>query len=434
MSSDIAISVKNLTKTYRLFNHPGDRIKQALTFGCVKFHKEFTALKDVSFDIKKGETVGIIGRNGSGKSTLLQLICGILKPTSGSVTVNGRISALLELGSGFNPEFTGRENIYFQGAIMGFSQQEMDTRIEDIIAFADIGEFVDQPVRAYSSGMFLRMAFAVAVNVDPEILVIDEALAVGDPGFRSRCFHRIGELRNIGCTILFVSHAMEQIINLCGRVLLLEKGELRMYGEPDAVVHQFQSTLDLQFESPHGRKQLLGIRPVETNMAETEAYDPALVSKPVTYSPNGAVVTSVELLSLSGVPVNLLHAGRKYQCLFKVKFEKDATNVRFVTLIKNQMGWELGGAISAPSPEDGVSFINKDALVEVIFQFDCLLNHGLYHLSVAAFGSIGGVEYALHGITDALIFRVGVSSGHPAVGAINLNSTISVQVTAPEND
>lgn len=198
MSSDIAISVRNLSKTYRIFGHPGDRIKQALTLGRVPFHREFTALKDVSFEIKKGETVGIIGRNGSGKSTLLQLLCGILKPSSGSVTVNGRVSALLELGAGFNPEFTGRENVYFQGAVMGFSKPEIDSIFDDIAAFADIGEFIDQTVRIYSSGMFVRLAFSVAIHSTPDILVIDEALSVGDEGFQRKCFERICQFREGG--------------------------------------------------------------------------------------------------------------------------------------------------------------------------------------------------------------------------------------------
>ena len=194
-NDDIAISVKNLTKTYRIFGHPGDRIKQALTLGRVRFHNEFTAVRDASFEVKKGEAVGIIGRNGSGKSTLLQLICGILKPTSGEVHVNGRISALLELGSGFNPEFTGRENIYFQGAVTGFSKQQVDERITDIIAFADIGEFIDQPVRTYSSGMYVRLAFAVIAHADAAILIVDEALAVGDAIFTQKCFRFLNEFR-----------------------------------------------------------------------------------------------------------------------------------------------------------------------------------------------------------------------------------------------
>lgn len=230
MHSDVAISVKKLSKTYRIFGHPGDRIKQALTFGQKQFHKEFTALKDVSFEIKKGETVGIIGRNGSGKSTLLQLICGILKPTSGTVEVNGRISALLELGAGFNPEFTGRENVYFQGALTGFSSEQMQLRFDDIAAFAGIGEFMDLPVRIYSSGMFVRLAFAVATSLEADVIVIDEAMAVGDVAFQTRCFDRIKQLKERGTTFLLVSHSTAQIIANVDRVLLLDQGEVVRVG------------------------------------------------------------------------------------------------------------------------------------------------------------------------------------------------------------
>ncbi|MGH8601294.1 MAG: ABC transporter ATP-binding protein [Gammaproteobacteria bacterium] len=239
MSSDIAISVRNLTKTYRIFGHPGDRIKQALTLGRVPFHREFTALKDVSFDIKKGETVGIIGRNGSGKSTLLQLLCGILKPSSGSVTVNGRVSALLELGAGFNPEFTGRENVYFQGALMGFTKRQMDERFDDIAAFADIGEFIDQPVRMYSSGMFVRLAFAVAIHMEPEILVVDEALGVGDFAFQRKCFQRINSIREGGGAVLLVTHAVEQVAHFCDRALLLSEGVLISGGATSTVLAHY---------------------------------------------------------------------------------------------------------------------------------------------------------------------------------------------------
>lgn len=241
---DIAISVRNLSKTYRLFAHSGDRIKQAATFGLRKFHKEFTALKDVSFDIKKGETVGIIGRNGSGKSTLLQLICGIIKPTSGTVQVNGRVSALLELGAGFNPEFTGRENVYFQGALMGISKTQMDERFDDIAAFADIGEFIDLPVRSYSSGMFVRLAFAAAVHVDPDILVIDEVLAVGDTHYQRRCFDKIYELQDRQTTIVIVSHNPYQIERLCDWAAVLHQGAL-------SPLHPAKETLALYQELTH---------------------------------------------------------------------------------------------------------------------------------------------------------------------------------------
>ena len=226
MRSDIAISVRNLTKTYRLFGHPGDRIKQFFSLGLKQYHREFTALREVSFDIKRGETVGIIGRNGSGKSTLLQLICGILKPTAGTVQVDGRVSALLELGAGFNPEFTGRENVLFQGALVGISKEDMTERFDIIADFADIGEFIDQPVGVYSSGMYVRLAFSVAVHVSPDIVVIDEALAVGDIEFQKKCFDRIHEIQEMGTTIIVVSHNPYQIERLCHRVGLLHEKRL----------------------------------------------------------------------------------------------------------------------------------------------------------------------------------------------------------------
>ena len=225
-SDEIVISARNLTKAYRLFGHPGDRVKQFLSLGLRRYHREFAALKDISFDIRKGEAVGIIGRNGSGKSTLLQLICGILKPTFGTIAVNGRVSALLELGAGFNPEFTGRENVYFQGAIMGLNEAEMGARFAAIAAFADIGEFIDQPVRTYSSGMFVRLAFAVASHVDPDILVVDEALAVGDAAFQQKCFDRIYDMQSRGMTMIVVSHNPYQIERLCNHVAVMDRGRL----------------------------------------------------------------------------------------------------------------------------------------------------------------------------------------------------------------
>lgn len=242
MSSDaIVISARNLTKAYRLFGHTGDRVKQFLSLGLRQYHREFTALRDVSFDIRRGETIGIIGRNGSGKSTLLQLICGILKPTAGTIGVQGRVSALLELGAGFNPEFTGRENVYFQGAIMGLDKTAMDARFDAIAAFAGIGDFIDQPVRTYSSGMFVRLAFAVASHIDPDILVIDEALAVGDAIFQQKCIDRIFSLQDHGATIVVVSHDPYQIERLCHRSAVMEHGRL-------SPLHPSRETLTLYHE------------------------------------------------------------------------------------------------------------------------------------------------------------------------------------------
>ena len=226
------ISVRNLSKTYRIYDHPLARLRQAFAFGPTRHYREFEALQNISFDVHRGETVGIIGRNGSGKSTLLQLICGIRKPTSGSVAVNGRVSALLELGAGFHPEFTGRENVYMQGAIMGYTRESMAERFDEITAFADIGEFIDQPVKTYSSGMFVRLAFATAVHVEPDILVVDEALAVGDMAFKQKSFDHLSRMiKHSSMTVILVSHELRQIQRFCTRVIFLDHGRCLMDGD-----------------------------------------------------------------------------------------------------------------------------------------------------------------------------------------------------------
>jgi lipopolysaccharide transport system ATP-binding protein len=238
-SPEIAISVRNLSKKYHLYASPKHRLKEALNPFRKKYHRDFWALRDVSFEVKRGETIGIIGKNGSGKSTLLQIICGILQPSEGEVNVNGKISALLELGAGFNPEFTGRDNVFLKGAIMGFSRDEMDTRFQAIADFADIGEFIDQPVKTYSSGMFVRLAFAAAINVDPEILIVDEALSVGDMFFQAKCMMRIKKMIDSGVTLFFVSHDVGAIKSLCEKALLLSKGLIIDYDKADKVVEEY---------------------------------------------------------------------------------------------------------------------------------------------------------------------------------------------------
>jgi len=259
MSSEIAIRVSGLSKCYQIYDNPRDRLKQFVVPKLCRaipalnklfpaphiptFYKEFWALKDVSFEIRKGETVGIIGRNGSGKSTLLQMICGTLFPTNGTVETRGRIAALLELGSGFNPEFTGRENVYLNGAVLGLSKEEIDARFDAIAAFADIGDFIEQPVKTYSSGMFVRLAFAIQANVDPEILIVDEALAVGDAYFVHRCMLRFNELQKSGTTILFVSHDANSVRNLCSRAIWLVDGAIRDEGNSSKVVDAYLAHL-----------------------------------------------------------------------------------------------------------------------------------------------------------------------------------------------
>ena len=234
-----AIRVKNLTKIYHLYDKPIDRLKEALNPFRKKYHKDFYALNDVSFEVKKSETVGIIGKNGAGKSTLLKIITGVLTPTSGSVEVSGKIASLLELGAGFNPEMTGLENIYLQGTIMGFTKEEIDKKIDDILSFADIGEFIYQPLKTYSSGMFARLAFATGINVEPDILIVDETLSVGDVRFQNKCFRKMNELKEKGLTILFVSHDIGTINNFCDKAIWLDDGKIRMLGKPKNIIEHY---------------------------------------------------------------------------------------------------------------------------------------------------------------------------------------------------
>ncbi|TAF49046.1 MAG: ABC transporter ATP-binding protein, partial [Oscillatoriales cyanobacterium] len=239
---DIAISVHNIAKSFRRYDRPSDRLKELLIPGRQQY-REFQALRGVSIDIPRGQTLGIVGRNGSGKSTLLQIIVGTLQPSSGQTRIQGRISALLELGSGFNPEFTGRQNVFFNGQILGLSRAQIEERFDEIAAFADIGDFLDQPAKTYSSGMFVRLAFAVATSVDPDILVVDEALAVGDEAFQRKCFSRIESLQSRGCTTLFVSHAASKVVELCDRALLLDHGEAIITHHPKFVIDQYHKLI-----------------------------------------------------------------------------------------------------------------------------------------------------------------------------------------------
>lgn len=239
MNNSVAIRAHNLSKCYQVYDRPQDRLWQSFLRGRHKLYREFWALRDASFELRRGETVGVIGRNGSGKSTLLQIVCGTLAPTSGTLEVNGRISALIELGSGFNPEFTGRENVYLNGAIHGLTAQQIDNRFNDIAAFADIGDFMDQPVKTFSSGMYARLAFAASLSVDPDILVIDEILAVGDAPFQAKCVKAFHRLRDNGCTILLVSHDTYMIRNFCQRALYLRRGEFMGFGDSSTMVDKY---------------------------------------------------------------------------------------------------------------------------------------------------------------------------------------------------
>lgn len=416
-SDDVAISVRNLTKTYRLFGHPGDRVKQFLSLGLKRYHNEFTALKDVSFDIKKGQTVGIIGRNGSGKSTLLQLICGILKPTSGTVKANGRVSALLELGAGFNPEFTGRENVYFHGALMGLTKTQMHERINGISAFADIGAFLDQPVRTYSSGMFVRLAFAVAVHVDPEILVVDEALAVGDSAFQVRCLARIDVIRKRGGTILLVTHALEQVAHHCNRAIVLDGARILEDADTPRALARYQSLL----RSPEPREaaadsstRSAGRECTADLFANHPAYNPAETR----WGDLQAVITDIQILQRGLENPDMLIPGLATEIRMRVEYHADIEQPIYGLAIKSHDGAILFAANSrdllAPlkAPRQLIGDVTRPRFV-----FTPIFRDGDYFVSVGVASQQGGNIVPHDRRYDSIILRIAT----PDPGTANID-------------
>jgi lipopolysaccharide transport system ATP-binding protein len=459
MSSEIAIKVENLSKCYEIYAQPHDRLKHSIYPRLQRlvgkqpkqYFREFWALKDVSFEVKKGETVGIIGRNGSGKSTLLQMICGTLNSTSGSIRTNGRIAALLELGSGFNPEFTGRENVYMNAAVLGLMNEETVARFDDIAAFADIGDFIEQPVKTYSSGMMVRLAFAVAINVNPQILIIDEALSVGDELFQRKCFARIEAIKNNGATILFVSHSGGAIVELCDNAVLLDAGEKLAMGAPKTIVGKYQKLIyapqdkrlaireeirasgtggwqsSATSHSPQAITRPLEIKQSAENDLE-ELFDPNLKPQStLEYESHGVYIDSPEILTLSGKKVNCLKRGESYRYSYKVKFDKGETNVRFGMMIKTISGLELGGAVSVPSVGQSIAYLAPGTVVGVEFRFTCNLNPGSYYLNAGVTGTHQEEETYLHRVLDFYMFKVMPVSGNTATALIDFNCVAELE-------
>ena len=437
--NNIAIRVNNLSKCYHIYDRPQDRLKQSIVpklrslvgRNPGRYFREFWALNDVSFEVARGETVGIIGRNGSGKSTLLQMICGTLEPTTGSVETNGRVAALLELGAGFNPEFTGRENVYMNATVLGLTQDEIHARFNEIAAFADIGDFIEQPVKHYSSGMYARLAFAVAINVDPSILIVDEALAVGDEPFQRKCFARIEEIKRNGGTILLVSHSSSAIVELCDRAVLLYDGERLYTGEPKKAIAWYQKLMNATHEQAMQIREViqqLHYRSSEDLLVEAqlngdsttvnaehskleamqkeeveESYDASLISKSmVAYESNGARIENFRIETLDGRVVNCLSSKNRYKFCYDVMFTKNCENVRFYTLMKTLTGMELGGGVYPAVAEEGKCFAKEEKLT-MVFEFRCGINPGTYFLN-CGIGGNGG--QSLHRIIDAMPFRV----------------------------
>jgi lipopolysaccharide transport system ATP-binding protein len=469
---EAAIRVDGIGKSYQIYDTPRDRLKQFIAPRLQRlagraprryFH-EFWALRDVSFEVRKGETVGIIGRNGSGKSTLLQIICGTLAPTTGEVRASGRIAALLELGSGFNPEFTGRENVYLNAAILGLDEREIEARFDDIAAFAEIGPFIEQPVKTYSSGMVVRLAFAVAINVDPEILVVDEALSVGDERFQRKCFARIEAIKRRGATILFVSHSGSTVVELCDRVVLLDDGEKLAVGAPKPIVGRYQKLLYATSErraaireeirTAEGARVAAGPDRPSPGLPEgadagaggageadeaavgegpQESYDESLrPSSTIEYEPRGARLEGPAVRTLRGERVNNLVRGRTYRYEYTVRFTRSASNVRFGMLIKTVSGVELGGGVSAAGVGDSIAIVEAGAVYRVAFRFRCALNPGVYFLNAGFVGDIDGTEGYLHRLVDAAMFRVlpetkSLSSGTVDFGCVPTVERLDLQ-------
>jgi lipopolysaccharide transport system ATP-binding protein len=463
MAEDFAIRIRDLSKCYQIYETPRDRLKQFVLPRLQRkarrepkqYFREFQALKAVSFDIRKGETVGIVGRNGSGKSTLLHIICGTLTPTSGTVETKGRIAALLELGSGFNPDFTGRENVHLNASVLGLSNQEIEARFAAIAAFADIGEFIDQPVKTYSSGMMVRLAFAVAISVDPDILIIDEALAVGDELFQRKCFSRIEAIRATGATILFVSHAGSTIVELCDRAILLDKGEELVIGSAKAVVGEYQRLLyaptdkqpaiRAEIRSHFGSLGKGGAaqkpRPDDAEAtprlaidvdSDEEFLDPHLRPQSVvSYESRGPRIESAEILTLSRRRVNCLTRGKTYRYAYKVQFETQSANVRFGMLIKTPSGLELGGAVSAPTVGQGIPLVEAGTAISVEFSFVCNLNPGVYFLNAGVTGALEGEETYLHRVLDICAFRVMPITNDNATSLVHFDCAPSISQQMP---
>lgn len=447
MCSDSAIRLQGVHKAFPIYRKPYHRLLQMVSTDPGRWYDEFHALRGVDLSVARGETVGIVGRNGSGKSTLLQIICGTLVPSAGEVEVQGRVAALLELGAGFNPEFTGRENVLLNGTILGLTTESVEERFDEIVAFADIGEFIDQPVKTYSSGMYVRLAFAVAVHVDPEILVIDEALSVGDEGFQRKCFARIDAIRDAGATVLFVSHSAGTVVDLCDRAILLERGEVLAEGTPKHVVSRYHQLLNAPAEKVEElRREIKGaaavaadgeVLPARTGQAPDAApvspdisayWEEGLVpSSTVRYERRGACIEDPHVQTLDGRRVNVLSPGDEYVYAYDVRIEQTMLGVRCGMMIRTVTGVEVGGAVgSLESAGDAVQTCGE--LLRVRIRFRCALAPGVYFINAGVLARIGGEEHFADRLIDAAMFRVMPQPGRAATGLVDLDVVPHVRV------
>ncbi len=403
----VAISVEGISKQYRIYHQPADRLKEMVSRGRWKTHREFWALREISFEVEQGTTFGIIGANGSGKSTLLQIVAGTLEPTHGSVCHTGRIAALLELGAGFNPEFTGLENVFMNASLMGFSRAETEAMLPEIERFAEIGDFIYQPVKTYSSGMYVRLAFATAISAMPQILIVDEALAVGDAVFQHRCMRRIGEMQESGMTILFVSHDPSAIRALCSRAVLLNAGRMEVIGKPTDVLNRYQKLI-MAREDAYESEQPAAEEVTSISAEDADAPGPVYAYR---HGDRSAEV----------IRVHLLNSGEAVLLRVRAVFHTEIAAPVFGFLLRNRHGIHLYGT-NTDLQQINLGQVRRGEVVEVTFAFNCWLAPDSYSASVALHSSDG---ISFDWLDGALYFQV--MSVVSMEGVANLNATATTR-------
>lgn len=419
------IEINNIRKLYKLYDKPSLRVKEALNFSGKKFHKEFNALRDISFTVEKGEMLGIIGKNGAGKSTLLKIITGVLTPTSGNIKIEGKISALLELGAGFNPEYTGVENVYLNGSMIGFSKEEMDAKIDDILEFADIGEFVYQPVKTYSSGMFARLAFAVAINVEPDILIVDEALSVGDVFFQSKCYKKFEDLKKLGKTILFVTHDMGSVIKYCNRAILINDGIIAAEGNPHDIVDVYKKVLVGQYSND---KEAIN----EEEITSTEVQNDNSWKNSMLLNPNRQVYgdTRAEIIDFGifddkgNINTNLDKLD-EFSLKMKVHFNETIENPIFAFSFKDIKGTEITGT-NTIIEEVETGIVEKGTDIEIEFSQIMRLQGGQFLLSLGCTGFERDNLVVYNRLYD--VCCINVISNKTTVGYFDLDSSVKYKI------
>jgi ABC-type polysaccharide/polyol phosphate transport system ATPase subunit len=369
VNDNIAIKIDNVSKRYKLYDSPQDRMKEALHPFRKKYHKDFYALKDISLEVKKGEILGIVGRNGSGKSTLLKIIAGVLSPTTGTVQTHGRVSAILELSAGFNSNFTGLENIYHNLSINGFRKKEIDQKVEEIIDFSELGQFINQPVKTYSSGMKAKLAFAVSTSVDPDILILDEVLSVGDALFKRKCFARMEQFFNGGKTVIYVSHSTQSVISICSNAILLDKGRIMNISDPKSISKEYNKLL---FGEDGSRKKKEQPYEVEIK-TDTKANI-------INFSNTFIDMMNFSVINQKGIETPLLETNNIYRITFDLLFKNSFNSIAISVVIKDIKGIFLTGA-RFPNLKDTMS-VNNNSTIRICFNFNCILLPGEYFIDI----------------------------------------------------